>query len=69
MKPTSKVPVSKRLKLNYDKLVIIFGFNFNLRRHISVVARRNAKAADAAGRAVQIDPIKPTLEPTGTKRV
>ena len=35
MKPTLKVPESKRLKLKCDKLRSSFAFNFNLRRYIT----------------------------------
>jgi hypothetical protein len=34
MKPVLKPPGIKRLKLEYDKLVSDFAFNFNLRRYI-----------------------------------
>jgi hypothetical protein len=33
IKPTLKAPGTKRLKLEYDDLLSIFGFEFNLRRH------------------------------------
>ena len=36
-KPTLKAPVTKRLKLQYDKLVSSVAFNFNLRRYTSAV--------------------------------
>ena len=34
MKPTLKVPGTKRLNLKYDELLSSFAFNFNLRRYI-----------------------------------
>ena len=37
MKPMLKASGTKRLKLKYDKLLSIFGFNYNLRRY-SVVS-------------------------------
>ena len=33
IKPTLKVPGTKRLKLKHDKLLSTFAFNFNLRRY------------------------------------
>ena len=33
MKPVLNAPRPKRLKLKYDKLLLSFGFNFNLRRY------------------------------------
>jgi len=33
MKPTLKPPGTKRLKLEYDKLLSNFGFKINLRRY------------------------------------
>jgi len=36
MKPTLKAPGTKRLKLEHDKLLSNFAFNFNLRRYTKV---------------------------------
>jgi len=36
MKPMSKAPAYTRLKLNFDKLLSSFAFNFNLRRFTMV---------------------------------
>jgi hypothetical protein len=46
IKPTSKAPLSERLKLEHEKLLSSFAFNFNLRRY--TVAVGNAAAADKA---------------------
>jgi len=37
MEPISKVPGTKRLKLNYDKLLSSFAFYFSLRRYMPAV--------------------------------
>jgi len=42
-----------------------FDFNLNLRRY----AEDGVQYRLRLGRAVQVDPIKPTLKPTGTKRL
>ena len=48
IKPTLKVPGTKRLKLLYDKLVSSFAFKFDLRRynkaHCRDSRRRNRKS-------------------------
>jgi hypothetical protein len=38
MKPTLKVPGTKRLKLKYDEPLSKFAFTFNLRRYIAASA-------------------------------
>jgi hypothetical protein len=45
IKPAVKAPGIKRLKLNYDKMLSSFGFNFNLRRYIEAQMHENAGAA------------------------
>jgi hypothetical protein len=47
MKSTLKVPGSKRLKLEQEKLLSNFAFNFNLRRYI--------KGNNPAGMGDQVD--------------
>jgi len=64
MKPTLTAPGSERLKLKCDDPLSNFGFNFNLRCYIqedfkTMIA---AAASSALGKAVQVDPIKPTLK-------
>ena len=61
IKPKWKQPVIKRLKLNCDKLLSTFAFEFNMRRYIV--------DHSPDGRAVQVDPIKPTLKAPGSKRL
>jgi len=63
MKPMLKAPGTKRLKLKYIKLLSRFAFNFNLRRY---TMRRRCARWWVRGRAVQVDPIKPTLKAPGT---
>ena len=48
IKPTLKAPVTKRLKLKYDKLLSSFAFNFNLRHYILGQTRLNVWAGLAA---------------------
>jgi hypothetical protein len=56
------------LKLKCDKLLSSFAFNFNLRHYIAGAAGGRALPGPR-GRAVQVDPIKPTLKAPGTKRL
>jgi hypothetical protein len=63
IKPELKLPGTKRLKLKCDESLTNFAFKFELRR--SVVGLRRP-IPHARGRTVQVDPIKPTLKPTGT---
>jgi hypothetical protein len=77
MKPTFKAPESKRLKLKYHELLSRFAFDFNWRRCTkdyggNPIHRGGAPLlleARVPGRAVQVDPIKPTLKAPGTKRL
>jgi len=68
MKPTLKAPGTKRLKLKYDVPVSNFAFNFNLHRYISVYDS-SSSSLNYYGRAVQVDPMKPTLKAPGSKRL
>jgi len=52
------------LKLEYHELLSTFAFNFNLRRYNEVAVVR-AVLEGHPGRAVQVDPIKPTLKAPG----
>ena len=52
MKPMLKAPGIKRLKLNYDKLLSSFAFNFNLRPYNVASSKSAAAALLAAGAAV-----------------
>jgi len=47
IKPTLKVPGTKRLKVQYDELLSSFPFKFNLRRYIEVREELAAAAAAA----------------------
>ena len=65
--PTLKAPGSKRLKLNCDEPLSNFAFKFNLRRYSMSIADGSPGFAGSydeeyLGRAVQVDPIKPTLK-------
>ena len=56
------------------KLLSNLAFNFSLRRYSAVreslaLQKDNAVLTDHLGRAVQVDPIKPKLKPSGTKRL
>ena len=52
------------MKLRSDELLSKFAFKFNLRRCTQV-----ASGAARPGKAVQVDPIKPTLKAPGIKRL
>jgi hypothetical protein len=71
MNPTLKAPGTNCLKLKHAVLLSGFAFKFNLRRYNKVVMARAGDGACVAphGRAVQVDPIKPTLKALGTKRL
>ena len=70
MKPTLKPPGTKRLKPKYDEPLSNFAFNVNLRRYaVERGVAGGCATEDLHGRAVQVDPIKPTLKPPGTKRL
>jgi hypothetical protein len=60
---------NQRLKLKCDKLVSKFAFKFQLAAPHHGGVRFQQEAVRFHGRAVQIDPIKPTLKPPGTKRL
>jgi len=49
IKPTLKAPVTKRLKLHYDKPLSTFAFKFNLRRYSVVDAAAGGAAVVGAG--------------------
>jgi len=49
------------------ELLSSLAFNFNLRRYR--LESEPPAPSTPPGRAVQVDPIKPTLKPTGTKRL
>ena len=69
VKPTLKAPGTRRLTLKSYKLLSTFAFNFNLRRFtVGVPPRGRCGGGATQGRAVQVDPIKPTLKAPGTKR-
>jgi len=75
IKPLLKAPGTKRLKLKHGEQLSNFAFKFNLRRYSPVQQQRAAESAVALalltgpGRAVQVDPIKPTLKAPGSKRL
>ena len=76
IKPELEPPVSKRLKLKCDEPLSNFAFKFNLHRYTKelveecpAAAAMFAAASEILGRAVQVDPIKPTLKAPGTKRL
>ena len=47
IEPTSKAPGTKRLKLEYDKLLSSFAFKFNLRRYTELLLTRGADGTKA----------------------
>ena len=53
----------QRLRLNCDELVSSFAFNSNLRRYNVGVGRQRV---GPHGKAVQVEPIKPTLKAPGS---
>ena len=65
MKLTLKAPGTNCLKLEYDEVVTSFAFKSNLRRYIL----GGSKQPHLHGRAVQLDPMKPTVKAPGTKRL
>ena len=71
--PTLKAPGTKRLKLKCDILLSTSAFTFNLRRYVTALQTFGvalyAPIVERLGRAVQVDPIKPTLKAPGTKRL
>ena len=65
MKPTLKPPESKRLKLEHEKVLSNFAFNFNLRRYTQPVRAGqilHARGGVREGRAVQVEPMKPMFK-------
>ena len=52
------------MKLKYDELLTNFAFKFNLRRYTAGAQRERRHLP---GRAVRVDPIKPTLKAPGIK--
>ena len=73
MKPKLKPPGTQRLKLKWETLLSKYAFKFNLRRYIwgaqQQVEQGETRTRSPCGRAVQIDPIEPTLKAPGTKRL
>ena len=65
IKPKVIPPGTTRWKLKTDTLLSNPAFKSNLRRYAEA-SLRNAFVDH--GMAVQVDPIKPTLKPPGTKR-
>jgi hypothetical protein len=49
IKPTLKAPGTKRLKLEYDELLSMFGFKFDLRRYTKESGERRRLAITSAG--------------------
>ena len=62
IKPTLKAPGSKRLKLEYEKLLSNCAIIFRLRRY-------SWAAGLGQGEAVQVDPVEPMLKAPGNKRL
>ena len=62
--------VSKRFQLKYDDVLSNFAFKFNVRRYTVMLMRlRYTLLSDTInlGRAVQVDPMNPTMKVPGTK--
>ena len=53
IRPTSKAPGTKRLKLEYDELLSNSAFTFNLRHYIQVCAAKAGADSAAAAAAAQ----------------
>jgi len=74
MTPVLKPPGSPLLKVRYDGPLSVFAFNFNVRRYSMVYSALKTAIgmtidSNSLGRAVQDDPIKPTFEGPGIKRL
>jgi len=84
MNPVLKAPEIKRLKLEYDKLLSSFAFNFNLRRFMEDKNRTEFSVIDGVryfntgdigaftakvGRCKLTRAMKPTLKAPGTKHL
>jgi len=78
IKPTSKPPGIKRLKLNCDSSLSNYAFKFSMRHYTmekyfdskgALIPGAGPKLAAALGRAVQVDPIRPALKGAGIKRL
>jgi hypothetical protein len=74
IKPTLKPPGTKRLNPKYDKLLsnlLSFCFRFQLAplQHGDRRAGAVRRHVRELGRAVQVEPIKPTLKAPGSKRL
>jgi len=50
MKSILKAPGTKRLKLNYDELLSIIAYKFNLRRYTKVVSGGGSKSGKKSGK-------------------
>jgi hypothetical protein len=74
IKTQLKVPRLSVLKLQYDELHSNFAFKFNLRRYTQDADTHAARPhawrllLPRQGRALQVDPMKPTLKPPGSQR-
>jgi hypothetical protein len=85
IKPRLEAPGTKRLKLKYNHTIKCFQFCFNFAfnqlaplhqglrgsaENVGELRRQHQRGrAGHYGRAVQVDPIKPTLKAPGTKRL
>ena len=60
MKPTLKAPGSKRLKLEHEKLLSNFAFNFNWRRYTPVLPSATQRTPPASRSVTPMrTPVKP----------
>ena len=64
IKPMLKAPGTETLKLKYGELPSKFAFDFNLRRY-TVRSGAVPRCLRVLGLAVQVDPMKPQLKPSG----
>ena len=79
IKPTLKAPGTKRLKLKCDVLLSTSAFKSNSRRYNKAAIKHfemlNTRVTHdpgilaRLGKAVQVDPMNPTLKAHGTKRL
>ena len=67
--PRLEAPGAKRWKLKYAEPLSNSAFNFNLRRYTTDGRTEAMLSPRRRGKAMQVDPIKPTLKPPGAMRV
>ena len=70
IKPTWKAPETDLLTLKYVESLSTFAFKFDLCRYTPASCRTPTTAVPPTrGKAVQVDPVEPTLKAPGSKRL